>query len=108
MQMVQPRKPHVQRILKVLRLPPQSIFWRFLASPPLSMAGPVLRIQPVLRQRVWKAAHIQLKVVTIDADATVHTVFQDLLHHNRFMAERTRPRGGGDGSPCLMPSSRLL
>ncbi len=33
-------------------------------------------IQRVLRQHVWEAAHIQLNVVTIDADATVHTVFK--------------------------------
>ena len=61
-------------ILKVLRLPPKST-WRFLASLYLSVAGQILIVQRVLRQRVWEAAHIQLKVVTIDTDTTVHTVF---------------------------------
>jgi hypothetical protein len=48
-------------ILKVLRLPPKST-WRFLASLYLSVAGQILIVQRVLRQRVWEAAHIQLKV----------------------------------------------
>lgn len=69
------REPMLIGILKVLRLPPQSTFWRFLASLHLSVAGQILRIQRVLRQRVWEAAHIQLRVVTIDTDTTVHTVF---------------------------------
>jgi len=69
------REPMLTGILKVLRLPPQSTFWRFLASLHLSVAGQILKIQRVLRQRVWEAAHIELKVVTIDTDTTVHTVF---------------------------------
>ena len=69
------REPMLTGILKVLRLPPQSTFWRFLASLHLSVAGQILKIQHVLRQRVWEAAHVQLKVVTMDTDTTVHTVF---------------------------------
>src|SRR5258708_34366567 len=60
------REPMLTGILKVLRLPPQSTFWRFLASLHVSVAGQILKIQRVLRQRVWEAAHIQLKGVTID------------------------------------------
>src|SRR5216683_6472847 len=67
------REPMLTGILQVLRLPPQSTFWRFLASLHLSVAGQILKIQRVLRQRVWEAAHVQLKVVTIDTDTTVHT-----------------------------------
>ena len=69
------REPMLTGILQVLRLPPQSTFWRFLASLHLSVAGQILKIQRVLRQRVWEAAHVQLKVVTIDTDTTVHTLF---------------------------------
>jgi hypothetical protein len=69
------REPMLTGILKVLRLPPQSTFWRFLASLHLSVAGQILKMQCVLRQRVWEAAHVQLKVVTMDTDTTVHTVF---------------------------------
>ena len=69
------REPMLTGILKVLRLPPQSTFWRFLASLHLSVAGQILKMQRVLRQRVWEAAHVQLRVVTMDTDTTVHTVF---------------------------------
>jgi hypothetical protein len=69
------REPMLTGLLKVLRLPPQSTFWRFLASLHLSVAGQILKIQRVMRERVWEAAHVQLKVVTIDTDTTVHTLF---------------------------------
>lgn len=69
------REPMLTGILKVLRLPPQSTFWRFLASLHLSVAGQLLKIQRAMRERVWEAAHVELKVVTIDTDTTVHTLF---------------------------------
>jgi hypothetical protein len=69
------REPMLTGILKVLRLPPQCTFWRFLASLHLSVAGQILRIQQVMRQRVWQAAHVELKTITLDTDTTVHTLF---------------------------------
>jgi len=62
-------------ILKVLRLPPQCTFWRFLASLHLEMARQLLEVQRRMRQRVWEAAHVRLKSVTLDTDTTVHTLF---------------------------------
>src|SRR5262249_62411006 len=61
--------------LKVLRLPPQCTFWRFLASLHLSVAGQIQRVQRTMRQRVWQAAHVDLKTITLDTDTTVHTLF---------------------------------
>jgi hypothetical protein len=69
------REPMLTGILKIVRLPPQCTFWRFLASLHLSVAGQILRIQHTLRQRVWEAAHVDLKTVTLDTDTTVHTLF---------------------------------
>ena len=69
------REPMLMGILKVLQLPPQSTLWRFLASLHLSVAAQILKIQRVMRQRVWEAAHVQLRAVTIDTDTTVHTLF---------------------------------
>jgi hypothetical protein len=43
-------------ILKVLRLPPQCTFWRFLASLHLGVARQLLQVQRRMRQRVWEAA----------------------------------------------------
>jgi len=62
-------------ILKVWRLPPQCTFWRFLASLHLQMAQQLLEVQRRMRQRVWEAAHVRLKSVTLDTDTTVHTLF---------------------------------
>ena len=69
------REPMLRGILKVLRLPPQCTFWRFLASLHLSVAGQILRVQRTMRQRVWQAAHVELKTITLDTDTTVHTLF---------------------------------
>jgi hypothetical protein len=69
------REPMLTGILKVLRVPPQCTFWRFVASLHLSVAGQLLRVQKVLRQRVWQAAHVDLKTITLDTDTTVNTLF---------------------------------
>jgi hypothetical protein len=68
-------EPMLTGILQVSELPPQCTFWRFLASLLLSAATQILEIQQALRQRVWEAANIRLKEVTIDTDTTVHTLF---------------------------------
>jgi hypothetical protein len=68
-------EPMLTGILTVLRLPPQSTFWRFLASLHLGMAGQLLRVQRRMRERVWAAANVQLTEVTLDTDTTVHTLF---------------------------------
>jgi hypothetical protein len=62
-------------ILKVLRLPPQCTFWRFLASLHLGVAKQLLSVQRQMRERVWQAAHVGLRAVTLDTDTTVHTLF---------------------------------
>ncbi len=69
------REPMLTGILKVLRLPPQCTFWRFLASLHLGIARQLLEVQRRMRERVWEAAHVQLAVVTLDTDTTVHTLF---------------------------------
>src|SRR5499433_3825788 len=67
--------PMLTGVLQVGELPPQSTFWRFLASLHLQVAKQLLAIQRVLRQRVWEAAHVQLDTVTLDTDTTVHTLY---------------------------------
>src|SRR6202035_2257380 len=69
------REPMLTGILKVLRLPPQCTFWRFLASLHLGVARQLLEVQRRMRERVWAAAHVQLAAVTLDTDTTVHTLF---------------------------------
>src|SRR5258708_24230954 len=67
--------PMLAGILQVRRLPGQSVFWRFLASLNLNLAGQLLQLQRILRERVWAAAHVGLKSSTLDTDTTVHTLY---------------------------------
>lgn len=46
------REPMLTGILKVLRLPPQCTFWRFLASLHLGVARQLLEVQRRMRERV--------------------------------------------------------
>src|SRR5207253_836716 len=62
------REPMLVGIVKVLRLPPQCTFWRFLASLRILIAGQLLQVQRQMRQRVWSAAHVDLQAVTLDTD----------------------------------------
>jgi hypothetical protein len=67
--------PMLTGILKVSELPGQSTFWRFLASLHLNVAGQLLQLQRMLRERVWEAANVRLKSIIVDTDTTVHTVY---------------------------------
>ena len=67
--------PMLTGILKVSGLPGQSTFWRFLASLNLNLAGQLLQLQGIVRERVWAAANIGLKSITLDTDTTVHTLY---------------------------------
>ena len=69
------REPMLTGILGVEQLPVQSSFWRFLASLHLVVARQLLEVTRRMRQRVWEAAHVELKEVTLDTDTTVQTVY---------------------------------
>jgi hypothetical protein len=69
------REPMLTGILQIVKLPPQSTFWRFLASLHLGVARQLLQVQRRMRARVWEAANVQLTEVTLDTDTTVHTLF---------------------------------
>ena len=69
------REPMLTGILDVVTLPVQSTFWRFLASLHLTVVRQLLEVSRHMRQRVWEAAHVELKEVTLDTDTTVQTVY---------------------------------
>lgn len=69
------RDPMLTGILSEPRLPPQSTLWRFLASLHLNVAMQILKIQQMMRRRVWQAANVRLQAVTLDTDTTVHTLY---------------------------------
>jgi len=67
--------PLLVGILKVKALPPQCTFWRFLTSLPQTVAQQLLKLQRLLRERVWETANVQLPAITLDTDTTVHTLY---------------------------------
>ncbi len=77
------REPMLTGILHLVKLPPQSTFWRFLASLHLGVARQLLEVQRRIRQRVWEGAHVHLTEVTLDTDTTVHTLFGNQMGGRR-------------------------
>jgi hypothetical protein len=69
------RDPILTGILKVTKLPVQSTFWRFVNALHRNVARQILTVMRIMRERVWQAANVQLAVVTIDTDTTVHTLY---------------------------------
>jgi hypothetical protein len=69
------RDPILTGILKVSKLPVQSTFWRFVNGLHGNVARQILAVMRTMRERVWQAANVQLAVVTIDTDTTVHTLY---------------------------------
>jgi Transposase DDE domain group 1 len=103
------REPMLMGILKILRLPPQSTFWRFLASLHLSVAAQILKVPRTMRQRVGEAAHVGLKTITLDTDTTVHTLFGSQMGGRRSLQPEEQRQeelsadpdiSGGDAGIC--------
>ena len=69
------RDPLLTGILEIAKVPPQSTMWRFLASLHIVVSRQLLQLQRKLRERVWAAANVKLKTITIDTDTTVHTLY---------------------------------
>ena len=69
------RDPLLTGVLEVEKVPPQSTLWRFLASLHIVVSHQLLQLQRKLRERVWAAANVKLKSVTLDTDTTVHTLY---------------------------------
>ena len=69
------REPMLTGVVQALQLPPQCTFWRFLASLHAGVAAQLLTVQQRMRERVWQAARVELTVITLDTDTTVHTLF---------------------------------
>ena len=69
------RDPILTGILQVTKLPVQSTFWRFVNAWHRNVARQVLTMMRTMRERVWEGANVKLKVVTLDTDTTVHTLY---------------------------------
>ena len=91
------RDPIFTGILKVIKLPVQSTFWRFVNGLHLNVARQILTIMRTLRERVWAAANVKLEVVTIDTDTTVHTLYGQQMGGRKSY----NPKNKGKKSPAL-------
>ena len=96
------REPMLLGILRVPRLPVQSTFWRFLSSLHLSVERQLGSLNARLRERVWAAANIRLKEVTIDTDTTAHTLYRGQ------MGGRVRYNRKNKGKPSYQPMLTFL
>ena len=100
------REPMLVGILKVLRLPPQCTFWRFLASLRIQIAAQILQVQRQMRQRVWAAAHVGLTVATLDTDTTVHTLFGNQMGGRKSYNPKNRGKKSYQPIPTFLAETR--
>jgi len=111
--------PMLTGVLQVGELPPQCTFWRFLTSIPVTVAQQLLKLQRLLRERVWEAANVHLPSITLDTDTTVHTLYgdSDLYRrdsgiYRRRVAQRRPAQRCADRTPsrgrfCRRPPLRV-
>jgi hypothetical protein len=79
-------------ILRIVKLPPQSTLWRFLTALHGSAAQQMLTVQTAMRRRVWDAANVKLKTVTLDTDTTVHTLYGEQNMASKWVDARATTR----------------
>jgi hypothetical protein len=96
------REPMLTGVLEVDALPVQSTFWRFLAALHLVVARQMLEVVRRMRQRVWEAAHVELKEVTLDTDTTVQTVYGRQMgarkgYNPQHRGKKSYPRMSSEG-----------
>jgi hypothetical protein len=74
-------------------LPVQSTFWRFLEALHLNITRQILSVQQTMRERVWAAAHVKLKTVTLDTNTTVHTLYGQQMGGRKSYNPKNKGKG---------------
>ena len=97
------RDPILAGILKVTHLPPQSTFWRFLASLNINTAQQILGVQRQMRERVWAAANVQLHTATLDTDTTVHTLYGKQMGGRKGYNPKNKGKKSADPTGGICP-----
>jgi hypothetical protein len=67
--------PLLCRLFGRIRLPDQSVFWRFLNSFGIHQAHSLQKIISVLRERTWRLLDLSFHTIHVDIDTTVKSVF---------------------------------
>jgi hypothetical protein len=81
------RDPILTGILKVIKLPVQSTFWRFINALHRNIARQLLAVMRTMRERVWEAANVKLEVVTIDTDTTAQGLQPEKQRQEKLSAD---------------------
>jgi len=74
----------------------------FLTSMPVTVAQQLLKLQRLLRERVWDAANVHLPTITVDTDTTVHTLYGQQMGARKSYNRRTE---GGRATSRFSPLS---
>jgi len=67
--------PMLCGFFKLTRLPAASTFWRYVDSLGINQANSILKINGILRERVWQLCGLQYRRVRVNIDTTVKTVY---------------------------------
>ncbi len=70
--------PMLLGILSVAQLPAVTTFWRWLKHCGLNQANSLVKLMAAVRERVWWQVGYAFKVVHIDIDTTVETVYGNI------------------------------
>ena len=92
--------PMLSATLGVEKLPHASTFWRYLNSLGINQAEPLLKIAAAVRERVWAHCGLDFKIVHIDIDTTVETVYGETLQ-GALKGHNTKHRGKKGFRPVL-------
>jgi hypothetical protein len=67
--------PMLCGFFKLTRLPAASTFWRYVDSLGINQAHSILKLNGILRERVWQLCGLQYQRVRVNIDTTVKTVY---------------------------------
>ena len=67
--------PMLCGFFKLTRLPAASTFWRYVDSLGINQAHSILKLNGILRERVWQLCGLQYHRVQVNNDTTVKTVY---------------------------------
>jgi hypothetical protein len=91
--------PFLCAALGVEKLPHVTTFWRYLNSLGINQAMPLLKIAAALRERIWAHCGLEFKIIHIDIDTTVETVYGDL--QGALKGHNTKHRGKKGFRPVM-------
>jgi len=91
--------PMLCATLGVKKLPHVTTFWRYLDSLGINQAMPLLKIAAALRERIWAHCGLEFKIIHIDIDTTVETVYGDL--QGALKGHNTKHRGKKGFRPVM-------